>query len=1067
MPAKEVVVTLRLSEGNTQSQFRQIKSALIDVKSEITENNRALRENAKEQRALDKALKEGKVTAEQYAVSQRVLKEQRQELKTQSANLASAEAGLSAQYREAKNEVGGLTEANLRFRDKMAQATIEALRQQGILGQLEARTATLKAEQNALDNELKEGKITQEQYAAAMLKTSTELSRVEGSERELKQEVDRLNRELSEGKISVDQYRSSIAQLGQTNAQTGSSFKDIFGTFKEGQSTAAGLLSSYVGIGAAVYAASRAISDAINTVKEFEQGNANLASILGKSRSEIEALTQSAIELGPALGRAPEEVTKLQTELAKLGFTEPQIMAAQAAVIQLANATGEDLAKSAEVAAATLKGFDLEATETQRVVDVMAQSFNATSLDLEKFSVAMATLAPAAKAAGFDIEQTTGLIGVLADRGLDASVVGTSLRSMFIDLSKTGMTLEEALDQIQNSTNKTKTAFELFGERAAGAAVILAENRAETDRVTASLNKAGGAAQKMADEQLNTLTGATNRLSASWDALVLSLDKGDGFFSRTLKNATNQAASLLQVLSGNASTFETLQATGTLGAFDPKVVERIKAVADAQDQAAKTGANYTLRTQEGTKLVNLQTESLATLKSAIEEARIKEEAFNAQGKTTIAQEYAKERATLSRIVAAREGTAAAKAQLDAIKGVTDATGRGAAATSTDAEEIGKKTKVVKELTEEERKRLELQREMQALADQGPQVATPITPGQVVSGQTSDLPPAQEALAVGADPAEILAQSQSLNDQLLALDIEFYANKSLTFGEYITAKAELENEFFGLEAQQVKFDAELDGIVTHQEAIAILDAESKAGLIKTHEEYTARKKEIDRAYVQATVQQFSNLFGALSQLAEEGSAEAKALAIVQALINTYLGVTQALANLPPPASYVAAAVSLVSGLAAVKKIAGFETGGIVKQSDGPRVRNGKDTVMITAYPDEMVLNPKQQKRIKRIAGDDVFKRAGVPGARGRKTPAQIMRMMPQLERGIPNFAGGFAVGGLVRGTALVNAASPGVGQLQSAQFNALLAAKEFTANVAVSEINKVQNRVIVTEQMVTA
>ena len=510
MATKEIVVNLRLTDGDAVSRLRGVKGALIDVKEEVRENNKALRDNIAAIKAVEKAQKEGKLTTEQAAVSLQLLTNERERLKRTSADLSAAEAGLSAQQRELRNEVGGLTEAGLRFRDKMAEASLEALKQSGILGQLEARTQALKDEQEKANQEFKEGVITQQQYDDVLKRTSTELVKIEQKEKMLREEVDRLNREFKEGVIGVDQYKQELGRLGQAQQQAAGLFIQLFGRINDGKSALTGLVSNYIGIGAAVYGAARAIGSAITTIKDFQQENANLASILGKTRAEIKALTDSAIEIGPALGRAPEEVTKLQTELAKLGFTETQILAAQQAVIQLANATGESLPKSAEVAAATLKGFDLQAEDTQRVVDVMAQSFNATSLDLEKFSVAMATLAPAAKAAGFSIEDTTALVGVLADRGLDASVVGTSLRSMFIDLSKSGMSLDDALETINNSTNKTKTAFELFGERAAGAAVILAENRQETDALSVSLGKAGGAAQKMADDQLNTLTGATN-----------------------------------------------------------------------------------------------------------------------------------------------------------------------------------------------------------------------------------------------------------------------------------------------------------------------------------------------------------------------------------------------------------------------------------------------------------------------------------------------------------------------------------------------------------------------------
>lgn len=1078
MPEREVVVTLRLAEGNTRSQFRQINSALIDVREELTANNKAIRENAKEQRVLDAALKAGKVTAEQYAVAQRVLVEQRQALKTTNADLKSAEAGLSAQLRESKNEVAGLTEANLRFRDKMAQATIEALRQQGVLGQLETRAAALKNEQNALDKELKEGKITREQYTASMVKTSTELSLVEQREKELRQEVDRLNRELSEGKISVEQYRASVAGLGKTADQAKGSFADIFGSFNDGKQAAQGLISNYIGIGAAVFAAVSGIRGAISTIKNFEQEQANLASILGVSRKEIEALTKSAIEIGPAFGRAPEEVTRLQVELAKLGFTEPQILAAQEAVILLASATGEDLAKSAEVAAATLKGFDLEATETQRVVDVMAQSFNSTSLDLEKFSVAMATVAPAAKAAGFSIEDTTALIGVLSDRGLDASVAGTALRSIFIDLANKGINLEDALAEINASTNKTATAFALFGERAAGSAVILAENVAETDRVTEALGRAGGAAQKMADEQLNTLTGATNRLSAAWSALVLDIDKGDGIISRALKGVVDGFADLINLIGDNGPGQRSVKA------FTESIQSEFEKLGGSGQLVARESDAFVQELRIGSE----EAKKFGSSLEDIQKLRIRMQRYQAQSSELESRALAasigsqQELSNLERIrlASARVAIATIEQEIDKREAANEAdknaqatqkeglevTNASAEAEKARAREVANVAGSVADLNDQIRRLQEQQAQSttsaqfatyQAQIDRlklsveelttSPVTASIFNPLQQdtvgQAGSTQEGPLTQDAAAIQAAADAEAAKQAAISEAQLA------------------AQAEL----ISLKAQ-----AEIDGVLTLNEQLAILDAEYKAGVIASEEELAMKRREITQAYVASTAQQFSNLFGVLSDLAQEGSKEQKALAIVQALINTYLGVTQALANLPPPASYVAAGVSLATGLATVGKISSFDQGGMIQEGAGPRyTKNKGDTMLISARAGEMVLNEKQQAKIKRIAGPDVFDEAGVPGV--RKSPYKIMRQMRAIQSGVPGFVGGgqitsqqFKKG---NGFADLGGSRPSANSLQVAETNAIFAGKSFTAQVSIEEIREVNNRVEVIERMASA
>jgi TP901 family phage tail tape measure protein len=108
--------------GSSEQVFTDINSALIDTRSELTQNNAAIKANAKEQRELQAIVKaSGAATEEQAHDIDRLTKE-REELKTVNASLKISEGQLSSVFREVGNDVKGLTENQLRFRDKMAQS---------------------------------------------------------------------------------------------------------------------------------------------------------------------------------------------------------------------------------------------------------------------------------------------------------------------------------------------------------------------------------------------------------------------------------------------------------------------------------------------------------------------------------------------------------------------------------------------------------------------------------------------------------------------------------------------------------------------------------------------------------------------------------------------------------------------------------------------------------------------------------------------------------------------------------------------------------------------------------
>jgi myosin heavy subunit len=270
------------------------------------------------------------------------------------------------------------------------------------------------------------------------------------------------------------------------------------------------------------------IRNTVNIVKDFEQANANLASILGVTTEQTKKLQDQQLLLGGSTSYTAAQVAELQTEYAKLGFTNEEILAATEGTLFLAKAAGTDLARAAEVAGSTLRGFGLDATETGRVTDVMALSFSKSALDMEKFAESMKYVAPIAKVAGLTIEETTAMLGALANAGISGSNAGTALRQILSQLDKTGKTTSEALQDLATQGLNLAGAEEEVGKNAKTALLVLADQTKQTSELTTVLNGAAGSAKAMAEVQDNTLKGSIDRLSSAWEAYFLNLNNATG-----------------------------------------------------------------------------------------------------------------------------------------------------------------------------------------------------------------------------------------------------------------------------------------------------------------------------------------------------------------------------------------------------------------------------------------------------------------------------------------------------------------------------------------------------------
>ena len=261
----------------------------------------------------------------------------------------------------------------------------------------------------------------------------------------------------------------------------------------------------------------------LKTFADFEQGMLKVKAISGATDVEFKALTESAKLLGSTTMFTAAQVAELQLNLSKLGLTPTQINQSTESILNLAQATDSDLAQAATVTAKIMNAFGMEATEMQRITDVMADSFSSTALDMAKFETAMASVAPVAKMAGADIEKTTAILGVLVNNGVEASTAGTALRNIFLDLSKSGKTWDQAMNEINSSTEPLAVAMDMFGKRGANVATILAQSGVEIQNLTSDFRDSTGEAKAMAEIMDSGVAGSLRKMRSQLEGAAIQL----------------------------------------------------------------------------------------------------------------------------------------------------------------------------------------------------------------------------------------------------------------------------------------------------------------------------------------------------------------------------------------------------------------------------------------------------------------------------------------------------------------------------------------------------------------
>lgn len=339
------------------------------------------------------------------------------------------------------------------------------------------------------------------------------------------------------------------------------------GLKKLGSITSKGMKAATVAVTGTTTALGGVAAAAVKVGSDFEAQMSRVQAISGATGKELEELRSQAVELGADTSFSASEAAQGMENLAAAGFETNEIMDAMPGLLDLAAASGEDLASSSDIAASTLRGFGLAASEAGHVADVLAENANRTNSSVAETGEAMKYIAPLARAAGISMEETAAAIGIMANAGIQGSQAGTTLRGALSRLSKPTDDMQQAMDELgiafydsegkmlslADQVGMLKSAMEgmtdeqknnylvtLYGQEAlSGMLALINEGPDSLASLTAAYEQCDGSAQAAADTMQDNLKGAVEELSGSAESLgIVFYDSVAGSLKEAAQSAT-------------------------------------------------------------------------------------------------------------------------------------------------------------------------------------------------------------------------------------------------------------------------------------------------------------------------------------------------------------------------------------------------------------------------------------------------------------------------------------------------------------------------------------------------
>lgn len=359
------------------------------------------------------------------------------------------------------------------------------------------------------------------------------------------QEFDALQREIVETEQKLQSLTKEFQNFGSVSAQqvaaAGEKLKGVGTNVENAGKAIMPASTAMMALGAA----------AVKTTSDFDSAMSTVSAVSGATGKDLEDLRDKAKEMGEKTVFSASEAADAMNYMAMAGWKTGDMLDGIEGIMNLAAASGEDLATTSDIVTDALTAFGLTAADSGHFADILAAASSNANTNVSMMGETFKYCAPIAGAMGYSAEDTAVAIGLMANSGIKASQAGTSLRKIMTELSGeieiSGEKLGDVTIQTTNTdgtmrslsdilgdcrdafsqlteSEKASTAEALVGKTGmAGFLAIMNAGEGDVNKLTEAINGCNGAAKEMADTKVDNLEGPIKLLKSQLESLAISI----------------------------------------------------------------------------------------------------------------------------------------------------------------------------------------------------------------------------------------------------------------------------------------------------------------------------------------------------------------------------------------------------------------------------------------------------------------------------------------------------------------------------------------------------------------
>ena len=376
----------------------------------------------------------------------------------------------------------------------------------------------------------------------------------------LKTAAEQANQALANGDISQDQYDALQREIIETEqrlrsleqqAEQSSVALQKIGATGEKLQTVGNKISS---VGQKLLPVTGVVTGlgtaAVKTAADFDSAMSKVAAVSGATGKDFDDLRSKAREMGAKTKFSATEAAEAMNYMAMAGWKTGDMLGGIEGVMNLAAASGEDLATTSDIVTDSLTAFGLKAEDSGHFADVLAAASANANTNVSMMGETFKYCAPVAGALGFSVEDTAEAIGLMGNAGIKASQAGTSLRSIMTnltgDVKLSGAAIGDVTIATTNADGSMRSLSAIladcrvaFGgmteaEKANNAEALVGKNAMsgflalmnaapeDIDKVSGAVNNCKDAAKNMADTMQDNLEGQMTILKSQLQELAIS-----------------------------------------------------------------------------------------------------------------------------------------------------------------------------------------------------------------------------------------------------------------------------------------------------------------------------------------------------------------------------------------------------------------------------------------------------------------------------------------------------------------------------------------------------------------